>query len=272
MAETGHPAVRGDLFRHKTQMNTLRFAAPIEQRVAVITGGARGIGAATALRLAADGRDIVIADVLATEAADTLREIRALGREALFVETDVSSESAVKTMIAHTMAEFGRLDILVCCAGIFGKETAYLDVTADSFARFLDINVLGVHYAHQAAIPHMLAGGWGRCVTITSGARLGATHNVPYGVSKGAVWSLVMALGNAFPQRGVFVNGVEPGRALTEMVVPRFSAEHLANPGVPIGRYSDANEVSEVIAFLTSERNTYTTGAVWSVKGASGWS
>ncbi len=95
---------------------------------------------------------------------------------------------------------------------------------------------------------------------------------MPYGVSKGAVWSFVQALGNAFPSRGVFVNGVEPGRALTEMVVPRFSQEHLANPGVPIGRYSDAEEVAEVIEFLASERNTYTTGAVWSAKGASGWS
>ena len=95
---------------------------------------------------------------------------------------------------------------------------------------------------------------------------------MPYGVSKGAVWSFVQALGNAYPERNVFVNGVEPGRALTQMVIPRFSQEHLDNPGVPIGRYSDANEVAEVIEFLTSERNTYTTGAVWSSKGASGWS
>jgi 3-oxoacyl-[acyl-carrier protein] reductase len=107
-------------------------------------------------------------------------------------------------------------------------------------------------------------------VTITSGARHGATHVVPYGVSKGAVFSFINALGNAYPKQGVFVNGVEPGRALTQMVVPRFSAEHLANPGVPIGRYSDAEEVAEVVEFLASERNTYTTGSVWSVKGGTG--
>lgn len=253
-------------------MPNLRFAAPVERRVAIVTGGARGIGGATALRLAEAGRDIVIADVLDAEAAKTIAGIEALGQRAIYIKTDVSDESAVKALMERTLAEFGRLDILVCCAGIFGKETPYLEITSDSFERFWRINVMGVHYAHQQAIPHMLKQGWGRCVTITSGARLGATHNVPYGVTKGAVWSLVYALGNAYPKQGVFVNGVEPGRALTEMVVPRFSKEHLDNPGVPIGRYSDAEEVSEVIEFLTSERNTYTTGAVWSCKGASGWS
>ena len=128
------------------------------------------------------------------------------------------------------------------------------------------INVFGVYHAHQAALPHMLKSGWGRCVTITFGARLGATNQVPYGVSKGAVWSFVAALGNAYPKQNVFINGVEPGRALTEMVVPRFTPEFLANPGNPIGRYSDAEEVAEVVEFLASERNTYTSGSVWSMK------
>jgi len=253
-------------------MSKLRFAAPVERRVAIITGGARGIGGATAIRLAEEGRDIVIADVLEAEAADTIAEIEALGQKALFIKTDVSDEAAVHALVNTTDEIFGRLDILVCCAGIFGKETPYLEIDGKTFERFLQINVLGVHFAHQAAIPHMLKQGWGRCVTITSGARLGATHNVPYGVTKGAAWSFVQALGNAFPKQGVFVNGVEPGRALTQMVVPRFSQEHLDNPGTPIGRYSDAEEVAEVIEFLTSERNTYATGSVWGVKGASGWS
>jgi 3-oxoacyl-[acyl-carrier protein] reductase len=256
-------------------MSNLRFVAPKERRVAIVTGGARGIGGATAIRLAEDGRDVVIADVLrkdANEAQETTTQIEALGQRVHYIETDVSDESAVRVMVAQTVQTFGRLDILVCCAGIFGQETPYLKIDGATFERFLKINVLGVHYAHQAAIPHMLAQRWGRCATITSGARLGATHNVPYGVSKGAVWSFVQALGNAYPKDNVFVNGVEPGRALTEMVVPRFSKEHLDNPGVPIGRYADAEEVAEVIAFLTSERNTYTTGAVWSCKGASGWS
>lgn len=251
-------------------MPNLRFAAPKERRVAIITGGARGIGRASALRIAEEGRDIVIADVLDDLGQQVVKEIEALGQRALYIHTDVTDEAAVQATVAKAVETFGRLDILVCCAGILGKEVPFLEQTAEMFDRVMKINVYGVFYAHQAAIPHMLQAGWGRCVTITSGARFGATHVVPYGTSKGAVWSFVAALGNAYPSKGVFVNGVEPGRALTEMVVPRFSAEHLANPGVPIGRYSDAEEVAEVVEFLTSERNTYTTGSVWSVKGATG--
>jgi NAD(P)-dependent dehydrogenase (short-subunit alcohol dehydrogenase family) len=251
-------------------MPNLRFAAPVERRLAVITGGARGIGRACALHLAEAGRDVVIADVLDEQGATTAREVEALGQAGLYVRTDVTDEAAVHAMIDQVASTFGRLDILVCCAGILGIEAPFLEQSAAQFDKVMRINLYGVYYAHQAAIPHMLAGGWGRCVTITSGARHAATRQVPYGVSKGAVYSLIGALGNAYPRQNVFVNGVEPGRALTDMVVPRFTPEFLADPGNPIGRYSDAEEVAEVVEFLCSERNTYTTGAVWSVKGQSG--
>jgi NAD(P)-dependent dehydrogenase (short-subunit alcohol dehydrogenase family) len=251
-------------------MPNLRFAAPKERRVALITGGARGLGRASALRIAEEGRDIVIVDLLDEQAQATVQEIQALGQEAIYLPTDVTDEAAVHRAVAQTVERFGRLDILVCCAGILGWEKPFLEQTAAQFEKVMRINVFGVYYAHQAAIPHMLERGWGRCVTITSGARHGATNQVPYGVSKGAVYSFIGALGNAYPKQNVFVNGVEPGRALTDMVVPRFTPEFLANPGNPIGRYSDPEEVAEVIEFLTSERNTYTSGSVWSVKGATG--
>jgi len=249
-------------------MPVLRFAAPKERRVALVTGGARGIGAACALRIAEEGRDIVVADLV--DGSEVVQSITRLGRLAVFVKTDVTVEAAVHAAIAKAVDAFGRLDILICCAGILGKEKPFLEQSAAEFNKVMQVNVNGVYYAHQAAIPHMLGSGWGRCVTITSGARHGATNLVPYGVSKGAIFSFINALGNAHPKEGVFVNGVEPGRALTEMVVPRFSAEHLANPGTPVGRYSDAAEVAEVVEMLSSERNTYTTGSVWSVKGGTG--
>ena len=251
-------------------MSKLRFAAPVERRTALITGGARGLGRACALRLAEAGRDIAIAELLAERGAETVKEIEALGQKAIFAETDVTDEAAVQRAVAKTVEALGRLDILVCCAGILGWERPFFEQPIAQFDKVMRINVHGVFLAHQAAVPQMLKGGWGRCVTITSGARFGSPNQVPYCVSKGAVYTLVQSLGNAWPKQGVFVNGVEPGRALTDMVVPRFSAEHMANPGTPIGRYSDPEEVAEVVEFLCSERNTYTTGSVWSVKGASG--
>ena len=251
-------------------MSNLRFAAPVERRVALVTGGARGIGHASALRIAREGRDIAVLDLLDVEGAETVAAIEAQGQRAIYLRVDVRDEAAVHEAVATTVEQLGRLDILVCCAGVLGAEVPFLEQTASEFERVQRINLHGVFYAHQAAVPRMLESGWGRCVTITSNARLGATHVVPYACSKGAVWSLVRALGDAWPQHNVFVNGVEPGRALTDMVVPRFSQEFLDNPPVAIGRYSDAEEVAEVVEFLTSERNTYTTGSVWSVKGETG--
>ena len=251
-------------------MPNLRFAAPKERRVAIVTGGARGLGRACALRIAEEGRDIVIADLLDQEGAETVQAIEALGQQGLFLKTDVTVEAAVQAMVAETVETLGRLDILVCCAGILGLEAPFLEQSAAQFDKVMRINLYGVYHAHQAAIPHMLDHGWGRCATISSGARRGATNQVPYGVSKGAVHSFIGALGNAYPKQGVFVNGVEPSRSLTQMVVPRFSKEFLADPGNPLGRYSDPEEIAEAVEFLCSERNTYTTGSVWSVKGASG--
>ena len=251
-------------------MAELRFAAPRERRTALVTGGAKGLGKAAALRLAEEGRDIVVADVLETEGRETVAAVEELGQRAIFVTTDVTDESQVAEAVRRTVAELGRLDILVCCAGILGEEAPFLEQSPAQFQKVMSINVLGVYHAHQQAVPHMLERGWGRCVTITSAARFGSPDKLPYAVSKGAVYSFVQSLGNAWPRQGVFVNGVEPGRALTDMVVPRFSAEHIADPGNPLGRYSDTNEVAEVIEFLCSERNTYTTGSVWSCKGASG--
>jgi NAD(P)-dependent dehydrogenase (short-subunit alcohol dehydrogenase family) len=249
---------------------TLRFAAPFERRVALVTGGARGIGRACALRLAQAGRDVAILDV-GDGIAEVCGEIETLGQKAVALPVDVRDEAAVHAAVAQVIAHWERLDILVCCAGVLGKEQDFSAQSVAEFDRVMQINVYGVYHAHQAAIPHMLVRGWGRCVTITSGARLGAPQLVPYATSKGAVHALVSSLGNAYPRQGVLVNGVEPGRALTEMVVPRFSAEFLANPpNTPIGRYSDADEVAEVVEFLCSERNTYTTGSVWSCKGGAG--
>src|SRR5436190_23254185 len=108
-------------------MPNLRFAAPKERRVAIVTGGALGIGRASALRIAEEGRDVVIADLEAEPGQAAAKDIEALGQRALFAKTDVTDEAAVHALVAQTVETFGRLDILICCGGILGLEANFLE-------------------------------------------------------------------------------------------------------------------------------------------------
>lgn len=239
-------------------------------RVAVVTGGGRGIGRAAALRLAHDGRDIVIAEVGDFGAA-VVPEIEALGRRALYVPTDVADYAAVEAMVAATLAYFGRLDILVNCAAVLGTETPFLETPDSEYARILGINLTGVWHCCRAVLPAMLAQQWGRLVTITSNARHGVPALAPYAISKAGVVALMNSIANSYAKQGILANCVEPGRALTDMIVPRFTPEFLSNPpGVAIGRYADPAEVAEVIGVLCSDEITYVVGAIWRVAGTAG--
>jgi 2-dehydro-3-deoxy-L-rhamnonate dehydrogenase (NAD+) len=238
-------------------------------RVAIVTGGAHGIGRAAALRLAQAGRDIVIADRDPAGAA-VVADITALGRQACYVPTDVADPAAVQALVATTLARFGQVDILVAAAGVLGQERPFLEQTEEEWHRVLNINLHGSYHACRAVLPPMLAQGWGRIVLFSSGARRGAVGFTPYAVSKGGVVALMRSLANAYAAQGVLVNCVEPGRTLTDMVVPRFSAEYLAHPPIAIGRYAEAAEVATVIQYLCAEENTYTVGAIWRVGGSAG--
>lgn len=241
-----------------------------QARVAIVTGGGRGIGLASALRLAEAGRDVVIADI-GEFGQDAAEQVVARGRRARYIPTDVADQASVRALVDEVLRDFGRLDILVNCAGVLGREEPFLERDDAEWHRVIDINLHGTYHACRAALPPMLTQGWGRIVTISSGARRGAPQLAPYAVSKGAVVALMRSLANAYAKDGVLANCVEPGRALTDMVVPRFTPEFLASPpGVAIGRYSSADEVAVVVNYLCSEENTYTVGAVWRVGGTAG--
>jgi NAD(P)-dependent dehydrogenase (short-subunit alcohol dehydrogenase family) len=243
--------------------------ATSEARVAIVTGGGRGIGRASALRLARDGRDVVIADY-GEHGAEAAREVAALGVRSTFVKTDVSDKASVEALVAQVMRDYGRIDILVNCAGILGDEVPFHEQSDENWHRVLGINLTGVWYCCKAVVPIMRERRYGRIVTISSGARRGATNVPPYGVTKAGVVTLMRSIAGTYAKENVFANCVEPGRALTEMVVPRFSAEYLANPpGTPIGRYSDPAEVAVVVNFLCSEENTYISGSIYNVNGGS---
>jgi 2-dehydro-3-deoxy-L-rhamnonate dehydrogenase (NAD+) len=237
------------------------------RRVAVVTGAATGIGRASALRLAADGFAIAAADRDERGAA-VVAEIVAGGGAASFLATDVTDPAAVGALAAHALERHGRIDALVAAAGVLGEDRPLAELPLAEWRRVLAINLDGVLHCCQAMLPVMLAQGAGRIVAISSAARFGSPGRAQYGVSKAALVSLITALAHEYARAGVLANCVEPGRALTDMVVPRFDAAHLADPpGVAIGRYSEPEEVAEVVAFLCSERNTYAVGAVWGVTG-----
>jgi NAD(P)-dependent dehydrogenase (short-subunit alcohol dehydrogenase family) len=237
------------------------------RRTAIVTGGGSGIGRATARALAADGCAVVVADVQAA-GADVAAEIAAAGREARFVETDVADAGSVAALVEATVEAFGVPTVLVAAAAILGSEEPTASVPATEFRRVLEINLTGVLHACQAVLPHMLEQGFGRIVAISSNARRGVPQRAAYATSKAALQGLIGSIAHEYARAGVLANCVDPGRALTPMIVPRYDAAYLADPpGVAIGRLAEPAEIAEVIAFLCSARNTYAVGALWEATG-----
>ena len=240
----------------------------IRPATAIVTGGARGIGRATALRLAAGGCAVAIADVEADAGRATAADIEAAGGRARFVATDVSDVRAVRALVAETNEAFGPVDALVAAAAVLGTEYPAAELPQEEWDRVLAINLTGVLHCCQAVLPDMVDRGWGRIVSISSHSRHGSALQVPYAVSKSGVVALISSIGRGYASAGVLANCVDPGRALTDMVVPRLTAEEIAHPnGVAIGRYAQPEEIAAVIAFLCSEDNTYAVGALWEAAG-----
>jgi 3-oxoacyl-[acyl-carrier protein] reductase len=236
-------------------------------RTAIVTGGSQGIGRATAIRLAQDCDAVVIADVLPA-GEDVAAEIVAAGGQATFIHTDVGDRDSVRAMVAETVETYGSADVLAACAAVLGQEVDFLELTMEEWDRVIAINLTGFLHCCQAVLPHMLERSWGRIVVVSSHARYGAPERAHYGVSKAGVASIAGAVGYGYAKRGVLANSIDPGRALTQMIIPRYDEEYLNNPpGVAIGRMAQPEEIAELIAFLCSERNTYAVGALWEATG-----
>jgi len=239
----------------------------LEGKVALITGGSRGIGAAIAKRLAADGANVAITYTKGADAAaSVVKEIERAGRKAIAIQADAADADAVKAAVEKTVTTFGRLDILVNNAGT-AVPKRFEETTLEELDRLIAINIRGVFVATQAALKHMKSGG--RIISIGSavGERALTPGLVPYSATKGAVKMFTQGLSREVASRGITVNNVQPGPidtdtnpATGEWAVPQkaFTA---------LGRYGHVDEVAALVAFVAGPESSYITGANLNVDG-----
>jgi 3-oxoacyl-[acyl-carrier protein] reductase len=236
-------------------------------KVALVTGGSRGIGAAIAKRLAADGADVAITYAKDMDAAaSVLKDIKRGGRKAIAIQADASDAAAVAAAVEETVATFGRLDILVNNAGT-AIPKKFEETTLEEIDRVIDINVRGTLVATQAALKHMKSGG--RIIMIGSsvGERVLVPGLVPYSATKGAVKIFSQALAREVGSRGITVNNVQPGPIDTDLnpavgdwAVPQKAATAL-------DRYGRVDEVAALVAFVAGPESSYITAANLTVDG-----
>jgi len=249
-------------------------------QAAIVTGAGRNIGRAIALELAGMGADIVVAEMDEATGTRTADEIRAHGRRALALRTDVTRLSDLRAMADRTMAEFGRIDILVNNAGIH-KSMRTADVTETDWDRLLAVNAKGVFFASQAVLRHMVPAKRGNIISLASMAgKMGLKTSLVYGITKAAVISLTRSLAVAHAADGIRANCVCPGIVETDMIfqVDREAGVGLMGLGpgeylkqrveqIPLGRIEQAEDVANVVGFLASSKSSYMTGQAINVTG-----
>lgn len=249
----------------------------LDGRVAVITGGATGIGAATAIALAAAGVRVVIADI--QDASGTVRAIAAAGGEADWTSCDVAEPDQVETMIDFAVRRFDGVDILINDAGVGGGSAPAHEIEVHDWLRTIAVNLTGTFLCVRAAMPHLLSSGHGRVINIASTYGLiGAPLAAAYCASKGGIVNLTRQLAVDYSPKGVRVNAICPGYIDTDMggrragLGPEGAAEANARRNAaaalqPIGRQAQADEVARVAVFLAGDDSSFMTGSIVTVDG-----
>ena len=228
-------------------MNQLDFAG----RVAVVTGGAQGIGAAIAKRLKASGAKVAIWDLDGSP------------------RVDVADQASIDAAVKRTIAELGKIDVLVNNAGIAGPSMPVVDYPVEQWKRVIDIDLNGPFLCCRAVVPHMVKAGYGRIVNIASIAgKEGNPNAAAYAAAKGGLIAFTKALGKELAQSGVLVNCVTPAAAQTailEQVTPEFAKYMLSK--IPMGRFVRVEEIAALVSWLASDECSFSTGAVFDISG-----
>jgi len=239
----------------------------LEDKVALVTGGSRGIGAAIARRLAADGAHVAITYAKDEQgAASVVHTIEETGRRALAIQADSADPVAARRAVDQTVETLGRLDVLVNNAGT-ALAKAFEQTTVEEMDHLVNINVRGVLATTHAALKHLPSGG--RIIAVGScvGERVMTPGLVAYAATKGAVKSFTQGLARELGARGITVNNIEPGPIDTELnpASGEWAGPQLANTA--LGRYGSVDEVASLVSFVAGPESSFITGANLSVDG-----
>ncbi len=242
--------------------------------MAVVTGGASGMGRSICERLAARGDRVAVLDVQGEAAERVAEELRAAGGAALAVQVDVTDRTGVDDAVAKIRGELGPVGILVTSAGLVGFEP-FADITEQSWNRIIEVNLTGTFHCVQAMISDMVAARWGRIVTISSSsAQRGSPGMIHYTASKGGVIAMTKALAREYAPFGITVNTIPPSGIETPMQHQSQAQGHLPPNDVmaraiPLGHLGTGDDIAAACAFLTSEEAGFITGQVLGVNGGS---
>ena len=240
------------------------------QRVAVVTGGAMGIGSKISESLAKKDLMVLVSDINEDAANETVRRLRAEGYSAAPLLMDVGRQESISSAFAQVDKEYGRCDVLVNCAGI-ATVFPFLDFPIEDFVNTMNVNVTGTLLCSQHAARLMLRNRWGRIVNIASvaGMRAVGTGRTAYGTSKGAVISLTRQMAVELAEYGITANAVAPGPVDTPMTqklhTAKFRDEY--SRAIPMNRYGTMSEIASAVLYLASEEASYITGIVMPVDG-----
>ena len=242
----------------------------LEGLVAIVTGGGRGIGKATALALAQQGADVAVADIEKPLAEEVAQFVSENGRRSLPIQVDISSKNSVQEMVDVVLKDLGRVDILVNNAGVCGWHGIVEEITEDEWDRTMNVNLKGTFLCCQAVIPAMKAQKFGRIINFSSIAgRLGALESgADYASSKGGIITLTKSLARYLLSDGVTVNAIAPGPVVTRMHTWRSPEEHDRMVAqIPLGRMAEPAEISRGVVFLASPQAGYITGMTLDISG-----